>query len=127
MNKKEIEEKLNNLPKDKYIYQRYNGIITKYIQKEGYYIDCATGISINSEGKVFLGKISENIIDLIECGDYVNGYRVTDKYLFAGEKPVLETEGDDTNCKCLCEGDIKTILTKERYMDNYYKVGEEDE
>lgn len=72
-------------------------------------------------------KHSKNIIDLVEVGDYVNGHRVTDKYLFAGEKPVLETEGNDTNCKCLCEKDIKTILTGESYMANCYKVGGEDE
>lgn len=68
-------------------------------------------------------KHSKQLIDLVEVGDFVNGYRVTDKYLFAGEKPVLETEGNDTNCKCLCGEDIKTILTKESYMANCYKVG----
>lgn len=72
-------------------------------------------------------KHSKQLIDLVEVGDFVNGYRVTDKYLFAGEKPVLETEGNDTNCKCLCGEDIKTILTKESYMANCYKVGGEDE
>ena len=70
-------------------------------------------------------KHSNNILDLIEVGDIVNGYRVTDKYLFAGEKPVLETEGNDMNCKCLCGKDIKTILTKEQYEANCYKVKEE--
>ena len=43
-------------------------------------------------------KHSFNLIDLIEVGDYVNGNIVTDKYLFAGEKPVIETERNDTNC-----------------------------
>ena len=70
-------------------------------------------------------KHSKQLIDLIECGDFVNGYRVTDKYLFAGKRLVLETEGDDTNCKCLCEEDIKTILTKEQIEANCYKVGGE--
>lgn len=70
-------------------------------------------------------KHSKQLIDLVEVGDLVNGYRVTDKYLFAGEKPVLETEGNDMNCKCLCGEDIKTILTKESYMANCYKVGAE--
>ena len=69
-------------------------------------------------------KQSNNIIDLIEIGDLVNGYRVTDKYLFAGEKPVLETEGNDMNCKCLCEEDIKEILTKEKYNQECFKVVE---
>lgn len=72
-------------------------------------------------------KHSKQLIDLVEVGDLVNGYRVTDKYLFAGEKPVLETEGNDMNCKCLCGEDIKTILTKESYMANCYKVGGKDE
>lgn len=67
-------------------------------------------------------NFSENIIDLIEVGDYVNGNIVTDKYLFAGEKPVIETEGNDTNCKCLCEKNIKTILTHEQYNANCYKI-----
>ena len=80
------------------------------------------------EGKVLITwvgnvtKHSKNIIDLIEVGDYVNGYEVTDKYLFAGEMPVIETEGNDTNCKCLCEKDIKTILTKEMYEANCYTI-----
>ncbi len=55
------KEKLNNIPKDKYIYQRYKGIITKYIQKEGYYIDCATGISTKIEEHLLLGKISKKL------------------------------------------------------------------
>ena len=67
---------------------------------------------------------SKNIIDLIEVGDYVNGNEVLDKYLFGGEIPVLETTGDETNVKCMCEQDIKTILTKEQYMQNCYKIPE---
>ena len=74
----------------------------------------------------YIAKHSKQLIDLVEVGDFVNGYKVTDKYLFAGEKPVLETEGNDTNCKCLCEEDIKTILTKEMYAQNCYKVGEKE-
>ncbi len=69
-----------------------------------------------------ISKHSKNIIDLIEIGDFVNGCLVTDKYLFAGEKPVLETTGEDTNCKCMCEQDIKTILTHEQYEQNCYKL-----
>ena len=67
-------------------------------------------------------NFSDNLIDLIEVGDYVNGNIVTDKYLFAGEKPVIEIERNDTNCKCLCEKDIKSILTHEVFEANAYKV-----
>lgn len=83
-----------------------------------------------NDGKVYERRVKEkdiikhsfNLIDLIEVGDYVNGNIVTDKYLFAGEKPVIEIERNDTNCKCLCEKDIKSILTHELYEANAYKV-----
>ena len=71
---------------------------------------------------MLLGKLSENIIDLIEVGDYVNGYEVLDKYLFNGEKPVLETNGEETNCKCLCNSDIKSIVTKEQFEEMKLEV-----
>ena len=67
-------------------------------------------------------KHSFNIIDLIEVGDFVNENEVIDKYLFNGEIPVLETTGDETNAKCMCEGDIKTILTHEQYERNCYRL-----
>lgn len=83
-----------------------------------------------NDGKVYERRVKEkdiikhsfNLIDLIEVGDYVNGNIVTDKYLFAGEKPVIEIERNDTNCKCLCEKDIKSILTHESYEANAYKA-----
>lgn len=83
-----------------------------------------------NDGKVYERRVKEkdiikhsfNLIDLIEVGDYVNGNIVTDKYLFAGEKPVIEIERNDTNCKCLCEKDIKSILTHESYESNAYKA-----
>lgn len=76
-------------------------------------------------------KHSKQLIDLIECGDFVNGREVKHIGMFEGfpDYPKLifvdETHliPDDT-----CENDeIKTILTKESYMANCYKVGGEDE
>ena len=72
--------------------------------------------------KKIITKHSKNIIDLIEVGDFVNGNRVVDKYLYAGEKPVLETVGIEYNAYCLSEGDSREILTKEQYMQNCYTV-----
>lgn len=69
---------------------------------------------------------SKNLIDLIEVGDFVNGNIVTDKYLFAGEMPVVETSGVETNAKCLCEKDIQLILTHEQYSQNCYTVEREE-
>lgn len=60
---------------------------------------------------------SKHLIDLIEVGDYVNGELITDKW--------------DTRISSIrsnfSEEDIKTILTKESYMANCYKVGGENE
>ena len=76
-------------------------------------------------------KHSKQLIDLIEKDDYVNGRKVKHIAMFEGfpDYPKLifvdETHliPDDT-----CENeDIKTILTKESYMANCYKVGGEDE
>lgn len=92
---------------------------TRIYSYKKYYLDNKKG----SLTEFYIAKHSKNIIDLIEVGDFVNGYLVTDKYLFAGEKPVLETTGEDTNCKCMCEQDIQTILTKEQYNQNCYKLG----
>ena len=76
-------------------------------------------------------KHSKQLIDLIEKDDYVNGRKVKHIAMFEGfpDYPKLifvdETHliPDDT-----CENeDIKTILTKESYMANCYKVGGENE
>ena len=76
-------------------------------------------------GKIL--KHSKQLIDLIECGDYVNGRKVKHIAMFEGfpDYPKLifvdETHliPDDT-----CENDeIQTILTRERYIANCYKVG----
>ena len=91
-----------------------------------YYITDRLNISDNNQfTKEDIVKHSKNIIDLIEVGDFVNGYRVVDKYLYAGEKPVLETERIENNVYCLCEGDIREILTREKYTQNCYKVERE--
>ncbi len=75
-------------------------------------------------------KHSKQLIDLIEVGDYVNGYRVINvinEGLFPSGKCVdIDSSKDSSECT-LWEEDIKTILTKEQYMANCYKVGEEDE
>ena len=77
----------------------------------------------------YIVKHSKQLIDLIEVGDYVNGREVKHIAMFEGfpDYPKLifvdETHliPDDT-----CENeDIKTILTKESYMSNCYKVGGE--
>ena len=126
MTNKEIKEKLVNIPEDKYIYQRYDGRITKYKVSGEYYINVEGGIAINKNKQLLLGKVSENLIDLVEVGDYVNGREVKNIAMFEGlpdyPKLIFVTErhlipGDT------CENnDIKTILTHELYEANCYKV-----
>lgn len=61
-------------------------------------------------------KASENIIDLIEVGDYVNGYKVkiTNPYMI-----VL----DNYNFKAIENKDIKSVVTKEQFNSAKYEVG----
>ena len=86
-------------------------------------IDIEKGsIKIKSQYKEWIGLCcivnhSKQLIDLIECGDYVNGELITDKW-------VTRISSIRSN---FSEEDIKTILTKESYMANCYKVGGEDE
>ena len=70
----------------------------------------------------YITKHSPNIIDLIEVGDYVNGYKV---------KGFDEDDGDimveipfENNSGYRLIEDIKSILTKEQYENNCYKVEE---
>ena len=69
-------------------------------------------------------KHSKNIIDLIETNDYVNGYKVyTDDIL--GKYIVVWEEQENYYRKIYLQNiDIKTILTKENFKNNSYKVVE---
>lgn len=128
MNKKELKERIENASKNKYIYQRYNGLITKYIDDGDYYIDCNTGIAIKKNEHLMLGKVSENIIDLIEIGDIVNKleiFRVAE-YNENYDAKVVYHETDEEAIP-ISTDEIETILTHEQYEANCYKVGGEDE
>lgn len=68
-------------------------------------------------------NFSDNIKDLIECGDYVNGYRIDN---IINGVLVNRTVGIDRSGVLTpivqYEQDIKTILTKEQFEQNSYKV-----
>ena len=60
-------------------------------------------------------KTSYNIIDLIEVGDYVNGF------------PVIHKENDILKCGLLVqfnENEIKSIVTKEQFESMSYRMEE---
>lgn len=69
----------------------------------------------------------ENIIDLIECGDYVNGYKVSfiaqDCAKFVQcDYPV---ESGATNHYKFYKESIKDVVTKEQFNQMKYIVGDE--
>ena len=81
-------------------------------------------------------KSSPNIIDLIEVGDYVNGYKVTmleDEYyddVTDSVKKIKDKEkikiilGNEEQFYGVYAKDIKSVLTKEQFESMEYKVGE---
>lgn len=72
-------------------------------------------------------KFYDNIIDLIQIGDYVNGVEVIGKEFDNFNKEYLQCGvGDYVICTFEVK-DIKTILTKEQYENNCYKVDDKQE
>lgn len=96
-----------------------NGIIDKVINSNFYmsiYVECEKGLHLIEN----IVKYNKIISEVVEVGDYVNGKLIhkIDKgpnycYLYYG------------NCKTFVNYQIKTILTKEQYLANCYKVGGE--
>lgn len=72
-------------------------------------------------------KHSKQLIDLIECGDYVNGMEVLDIHKPRDLWEPIEIRVDSRYTNFILTEDIKTILTKESYIANCYQVGGEDE
>lgn len=73
----------------------------------------------------FVVKHSLNILDLIEVGDYVNGYKVIG--IIKGFKVIIDLLKLDTitgTYQNIEIKDIKTIVTHELFKDNEYKVEE---
>lgn len=71
----------------------------------------------------YIAKHSTNIIDLIEVGDYVNGYKVID--IIKGFKVIIDKLELDTTTgtyKNIGIKDIKSILAHENFEDMEYKV-----
>ena len=71
-------------------------------------------------------NFSDNIIDLIEVGDYVNGIKVLDIHIPRDIWEPIEIRVDSRYTNFILAEDIKTILTKEKMEANCYKVGGED-
>lgn len=98
------------------------------------YFNCDTGLTISFIKKDFTQeemaqyyKHSDSIIDLIEEGDYVNGDKVirieTSSYPEDKNAKIIVCCGDDDYYSYYNEK-IKTILTKEQYENNCYRIEE---
>ena len=73
-------------------------------------------------------KHSKNIIDLIKVGDIVEDKYNKYEVAFISENKIYCNDYNyDDSLVELEEKDIKTILTKESYMANCYKVGRKKE
>lgn len=95
---------------------RINGIIGRVEQIGNSLFWLEDGSSYSLSDKAV--KHSKNIIDLIEVGDIVNkGYIYETGNTEDGHKWVHNLNG-----LLLFNDDIKTILTKEQYMQNCYTV-----
>ena len=85
--------------------------IVKRLELDGLYTDKGFNIISN------ILKSSFNIIDLIEVGDYVNGWLVNAVYS-DGMRLIGVEDGIEYN------DEIKEVLTHEQYEANCFKIGE---
>ncbi len=73
-------------------------------------------------------KASHNIIDLIEVGDYVNGYQVIEEPYNYHDIKFISVDTQDSwswGKGEMPSTEIKSILTKEQFENNCYKIGDE--
>ena len=119
------------------MYVRYTrGMINGYVPlRIGRIVDCLTDdlIKINNSQVILrsdIVKASHNIIDLIEEGDYVNGKLVYyDEELKCLGQSFVDGDGNfyfESITKDW-KNKIKTVLTKEQYENNCYKVDDKQE
>ena len=101
------------------------GDIYKVIGREQENILLVDSLGNNRVETGYVSKHSQNIIDLIEVGDYVNGYRVD--YV----APIEDGEGNKYLCVFVEDAqnsievhDVKTVVTREQFNSIKYIVGE---
>ena len=105
-------------------YVRTNtGLILKYDdENEKTFID--NFLTCPKIMKERIVKHSKQLIDLVEVGDIVNGMEVLDIHKPRDLWEPIEIRVDSRYTNFILAEDIKTIITKESYMANCYKVGE---
>ena len=126
----------------KYLYQRNNGIIRKYAQiEDNIYLDTDIGLNVNKDEVLLLGKVNENIFDLLDSQDfvileyYVSKYRrrierkfeVFKAYNLISFNNIHCTFLYDLNKKEFVDGKgfnpkIKTVITKEQFSSVAFNI-----
>ena len=86
---------------------------------KAYYLDSRKG----SLTEAFIVKHSNNIIDLIECGDYVNGSKVID--IAQSKTKAIYVEQITTGALVpIINKNIKSILTKQQFSSLEYIIND---
>lgn len=109
---------------NKYCSITYKTLVSARVEEKiNWYSE--SGREVNEED---ITKHSPNIIYLIEVGDYVNGHKIVSEIWGEDDNNLyFEVEGGYHKATCIGEKDIKTILTKEQYKNECFKVGGKDE
>lgn len=106
------------------------GLIGKVIKKEEYdthFILEYKGqyckrVLTTSETDSEIIKSSPNIIDILEVGDYVNGYRVIDFDYSVANTRIRIWVDTENEINYIFKNDIKSIVTKEQFKNMEYEV-----
>lgn len=97
------------------------GEIAKVVAESSYWVNIdkfkKDDITLRIVKKIDILKASHNIIDLIEVGDYVNGYRV-----IAIIDCELRVDGFSWGTNIIKDYDIETVVTHEQFESMAYKV-----
>ena len=107
------------------MYIRFNGFISKIghintSKKGNTYVQFKQPNGLLAHTRIEnIDRASFNLIDLIEVGDYVNGYKVTyiDK-----DNQIIRVDGFGWGTNIIRKDNIKNIVTKEQFEAMKYVV-----
>ena len=123
-----------NIEVGEYVRTKDKILKVERIEKDCRNVDCLCFTT----GEIYTRELSDEIIvnhskdliDLIEVGDFVNGYKILEiANIKNSEQRIFTICKSDFKsiCKIWEEQDIQTILTKEQYKANCYTVERNEE
>lgn len=124
----EVNEYVRN--EDGYIWQikKTKDLDNIFIDEDGKVKEIAGETVFGDDVIVEITKHSRDIIDLVEVGDYVNGYKVisVDYYVIDNKTECIELDlNNNYQYNFISARQIKTIITKEQMASIEYKVEED--